>query len=141
MGLLDFFTGGATKGAAELTKSVTDGVKDIAMTFRKTLPPDQKADFDLKMTTLEADILKAQTEVNKIEAASSRFFVAGWRPYLGWLLGTAIGINVLIRPILMIWNIEIPDLPTVAFILMSGLLGIAWGGRTLEKFRDVQNKH
>lgn len=40
-----------------------------------------------------------QIEVNKIEAASTSLFVAGWRPFLGWIGGVGIGYQFLLRPI------------------------------------------
>ena len=33
------------------------------------------------------DADRNQTEINKIEAASSSIFVAGWRPFIGWICG------------------------------------------------------
>ena len=33
------------------------------------------------------ELSKGQLEVNKVEAASSNMFVAGWRPFIGWVCG------------------------------------------------------
>lgn len=41
----------------------------------------------------------AQIEVNLQEAKSERIFVAGWRPFIGWICGTGIGYHFLLRPI------------------------------------------
>ena len=90
MGILDFLTGGAAKGVADLTKNVTDGIRDVRNTFSKTLPPDQQAEFDLKFSELEARMGVAQAEINKIEAASPRFFVAGARPMILWICAAAL---------------------------------------------------
>lgn len=45
-----------------------------------------------------------EQEINKIEAQSNRgawldLFIAGWRPYLGWVGGLGIGYQFLLRPI------------------------------------------
>jgi len=36
------------------------------------------------------DNARAQLDVNKQEAASSSLFVAGWRPFIGWVCGGAL---------------------------------------------------
>lgn len=46
-----------------------------------------------------------EQEINKIEAQSNRgvwldLFIAGWRPYLGWVGGLGIGYQFLLRPLL-----------------------------------------
>lgn len=33
---------------------------------------------------------KAQTEINKIEASHRSLFVAGWRPFIGWVCGVGL---------------------------------------------------
>lgn len=42
----------------------------------------------------------AQIDTNKTEAGSQFLFVAGWRPYIGWICGTGIGYQFLLRPFL-----------------------------------------
>lgn len=42
----------------------------------------------------------AQAEINKTEAASGSIFVAGWRPFIGWVCGMAIAYDFLLRPII-----------------------------------------
>ena len=39
---------------------------------------------------LIAEINKAQMEVNKVEAGHTSMFVAGWRPFTGWICTTII---------------------------------------------------
>lgn len=41
----------------------------------------------------------AQMEVNKAEAAHASIFVAGWRPFIGWVCGFALGWNFIAYPI------------------------------------------
>jgi len=122
-------------------KTASGVVREVRNTFAKKLPPDEQAAFDLNMLRIEAELGKSQMEINKAEAEHSSVFVAGWRPMLGWCLSIAIGMNVLLRPILGIFGIEIPDIPPAAFTLMNILLGVVVGTRTLEKFKGVQNKH
>lgn len=36
--------------------------------------------------------LMVQAEINKVEAAHRSIFVAGWRPFIGWLCGICLGL-------------------------------------------------
>jgi len=40
-----------------------------------------------------------QLEINKVEAAHPSIFVAGWRPFIGWVGGLGVGYQVLLMPI------------------------------------------
>lgn len=40
-----------------------------------------------------------QLEINKVEAAHPSIFVAGWRPFIGWVGGFGVGYQVLLMPI------------------------------------------
>ena len=42
----------------------------------------------------------AQIEVNKIEAASANWFVASWRPFIGWTCGVAYAYTFVVQPFL-----------------------------------------
>ncbi len=42
----------------------------------------------------------AQIDLNKTEAASTNWFIAGWRPYIGWGCGTAFLYSALFEPLL-----------------------------------------
>lgn len=92
----------------------------------------------------------AQMEVNKVEAASSSVFVAGWRPAIGWVGAAAMAYQFLLYPMLVwAWTwaqaegyvpAEVkppPMLDTEAlWVILSGMLGIA-GMRTWEKGKGV----
>lgn len=99
---------------------------------------------------LDADLERAQIEVNRTEAASSILFVAGWRPAIGWVGASALGYQFLVYPLLVwVWALlqargavpadmqPPPMLDTDAlWVVLSGLLGIA-GLRTAEKIKQV----
>src|SRR5258708_4021935 len=40
-----------------------------------------------------------QTDVDKVEAASTSIFIAGWRPFVGWVCGTGLAMSAIIGPI------------------------------------------
>ena len=47
----------------------------------------------------EFELAKAQIGVNQVEAASDNWFVAGWRPAVGWVCGSALAYSAIIEPI------------------------------------------
>tara|TARA_R110002051_G_C8563591_1_gene474578 strand:+ start:312 stop:713 length:402 start_codon:yes stop_codon:yes gene_type:complete len=46
------------------------------------------------------ELSKMQVEINKLEASSPGLFKGGWRPFIGWVCGTAYGFNFVIMPIM-----------------------------------------
>jgi hypothetical protein len=107
------------------------------------------ADKNLKMT-LEHELKTqlqtanlAQIEVNKIEAASKNWFVAGWRPSVGWVCSLAMMYHFILAPMIQFAigiagiQVELPefDFSQLSTILMA-MLGMA-GLRTFEKKEKV----
>ena len=90
------------------------------------------------------DIIKAQIEVNKTEAAHKSLFVSGWRPAVGWTCCLGLAGNFLIIPFsnfvmaLAGSDIVIPliDVSTMMPVLM-GMLGLGTM-RTVEKINKVE---
>jgi hypothetical protein len=84
----------------------------------------------------------AQMDVNKQEAASPSVFVAGWRPFIGWVCGTSLVYTYILYPFLLwasaIWAPELkpPQLVNdgMLFELMFGMLGLG-AMRTFEKLK------
>lgn len=104
----------------------------------------------LEERKVEADLVRGQLDVNRVEAASSSLFVAGWRPAIGWVGAVALGYQFLAYPIL-VWAWALlqarglvpaglqppPMLDTDAlWVVLSGMLGIA-GLRSVEKVKGV----
>jgi len=78
----------------------------------------------------------AQTEINKIEAASDDKFKSYWRPALGWVCVAGFSYQLLARPFLIGAGFAgFPDLdmPTLS-ALTFGMLGLA-GYRTIERIK------
>ncbi len=78
----------------------------------------------------------AQVELNKIEAANRNIFVAGWRPFLGWVGGLGLFNMFLLNPwIQWLSGKDGPDLPEdVIMELVVALLGLG-ALRTMEKIK------
>lgn len=90
----------------------------------------------------------AQSDVDKVEAASASMFVAGWRPYVGWVCGTGLAISCIIAP-LFTWFAALAGHPVVFPVLndpllqgtLAGMLGLGHITRTVEKIKGVVGQH
>ena len=93
-------------------------------------------------------VTTAQSDINKVEAASTSIFVAGWRPYVGWICGTGLGLQVIVAP-LFTWLSTLIGHPTqfpkfddvLLQSTLAGMLGLGYGLRTFEKFKGVAGNH
>jgi len=129
---------------------IIDGILGIGEKLIDKLIPDpkQKADALQKLAELEQagdlQVIAGQVEINKIEAASNNVFIAGWRPFIGWVLGAGLAVMLVIGP-LMAWGsalagrpIQQPEMPGEMLVTLStSLLGLA-GMRSWEKFKGVE---
>ena len=80
----------------------------------------------------------AQIQVNQNEAKHSSVFVAGWRPFVGWVCGFALLYHFIAQPVIVLFTgIETPtfDMGTLTTVLM-GMLGLG-GLRTFEKSKGI----
>lgn len=90
------------------------------------------------------EIALAQIEVNKTEAQSASNFRAGWRPFIGWVCGTAFAYHFVLQPFMIFGlnvfevNIQpLPELDMAALLtVLGGLLGLG-GLRTVEKMNGI----
>ena len=102
-----------------------------------------KADIEKALIDNAAQINLAQAETNKIEASHSSVFIAGWRPFLGWVCGIGFAWIFVLNPILQ-WglalygiNAVLPQLQSdVLMELTVALLGLA-GLRSWEKAKGI----
>jgi hypothetical protein len=87
----------------------------------------------------ELQQMAGQVDINKIEAASSSVFVAGWRPFVGWTCGAGLAMQFVVGPTLT-WaaallgrQVAFPTLDMGTLLtLLFGLLGLGYM-RTQEK--------
>ena len=89
------------------------------------------------------EIAKAQMDINKEEAKSRHWWIAGWRPACGWICTLAMGYHFIIQPFLLFFlalfglKMEIPvfDMETLMTVLL-GMLGLG-GLRSFEKHKKL----
>ena len=105
-----------------------------------------EADFNRQILAAVVDEGRDNRETNKAEAGHQSVFVAGWRPFIGWVCGFALAFQYLVRPFWMwaaaLWWPASPVPPTLdgmLWELIMGMLGIG-GLRTLEKVKGVNRR-
>jgi hypothetical protein len=84
----------------------------------------------------------AQLEINAREATHPSIWVAGWRPFFGWVGGCGFGYAVIVQPMLA-WYGAAKGWPAppvlnmdLLWVVITGMLGIG-GLRTFEKSKGV----
>ena len=76
-----------------------------------------------------------QVELNKLEAQHRSVFVAGWRPFIGWVCGFGLAYTFIVNPIIQWYTgLEGARLHTdIMLELVIAMLGLG-ALRTFEKF-------
>lgn len=112
---------------------------------------DQKAKLAHEIATMAEKQMHEQTmgqlEVNKSEAAHRSIFVAGWRPFIGWVCGIALAYHFIVAPMIVfalvafnITGLHPSDLPRFdmdsLMTVLLGMLGLG-GLRSFEKYKGV----
>jgi len=120
--------------------SAAEGVANIIDQFVET--DDEKRAAEVIKAKMMMKPSLAQIELNKIEAGHRSIFVAGWRPFIGWVCGFALLWHFIIYDLLNWTTVnffphvtELPKLSgteTLVTVLLS-LLGLG-AMRTAEKF-------
>lgn len=106
--------------------------------------PDATAAEQAKLAALQTVMASelAIHETNTAEAGNASVFVAGWRPFIGWVCGTGVAYTFLLQPFLAwlstIANVPVPPVLDTAPLmsLVMTMLGFA-GFRTYEKMQGV----
>lgn len=112
--------------------------------------PTQAAAAKLELIKLqqsgELAVMAGQMDINKAEAANTSTFVSGWRPFIGWVCGSACAWNWVGLPVVKFAaaymghpiNLSPADIGEMMPVLM-GMLGLG-GLRTVEKINGVAAK-
>jgi len=90
----------------------------------------------------EANMMQAET--NKEEAQHRSVWVAGWRPFIGWVCGIALAWHFVLSPVIIFmaawFNIVLPTLPQFdmgsLMTVLMGMLGLG-GLRSFEKAKGL----
>jgi Holin of 3TMs, for gene-transfer release len=136
---------------APLVETVGKLADDLFTSDEERMRAQLESDkIGLEAARIDADLIKGQQEINKVEAQHASVFVAGWRPAIGWVGVSALAYQFLCYPLLtwawvymqaMRWipdSVKPPPMLDVEalIVLLTGILGIA-GARTFEKVKGV----
>lgn len=124
--------------------SIGDAFQKIMSVFK--VPPEKALECQTELEKIRLQLeeqlvqqVTAQIDVNKQEAANANMFVAGWRPFIGWICGTGLACQFVVGPFFT-WGATLLQHPTpfptldlgTLFTLLAGMLGLG-GMRTYEK--------
>ena len=127
--------------------SVLDLGRDLISRFFPDKSEAAKAEAEFLRMAAEGELKQiiGQLEINAREAQHASIFVAGWRPFFGWLGGAGFAYAVIVQPLLT-WLAAIkgwpapPDLNIdLLWVVITGMLGIG-GLRTFEKTKGIATK-
>lgn len=137
MGLGRFLGKFVGSGVGTLAKDVAE----IVDTFVETEEEKKAADILLMRIQQKPD--EWQAKINLIEAKHRSIFIAGWRPFIGWICGLGLGFHFLLFPVLE-WVTDLfgnkVDAPAVEWqVLMALVLSLLGLGatRTYEKQKGL----
>src|SRR5258708_749631 len=123
-----------TQAVAGLSPAEMVKMKELDVQFKEFM-----ADNAIKLDL-------AQVEVQKIEASSTNWFIAGGRPAIIWVCAAGLGYQLLLMPFLtwlslnFHWSVP-PTLDGATLgATVSALLGLG-GMRSFEKYNGVHNEH
>tara|TARA_B110000503_G_scaffold111663_1_gene167231 strand:- start:2343 stop:2738 length:396 start_codon:yes stop_codon:yes gene_type:complete len=124
-------------------------IAPVSALLNKFIPDaDERAKLAHDIATMSQkhaqELAKGQLEINKEEAKHRSLFVAGWRPFLGWILAAAMGWHFVFAPMTMFicayLSVAIPELPVFdmdsLMTVLLGMLGLG-GLRTAEKIKGI----
>ena len=116
----------------------------VQQVFTSLFPDKEKAreaEHKLMQALLAADL--SQLQVNQVEAGHRSLFVAGWRPWIGWVCGISLFWTFIVQPIaiwlnaVFAWQATMPQIEsTYLFELVMAMLGLG-GLRSFEKMKGV----
>ena len=142
---ISFMLSGSAVGG--LLGGVGTLAKDIRQAITGELSTEKQAEIEMKLAELESQAMQAQSTINLEEAKSGSLFVAGWRPFIGWIGGFCLAYVAIIEPffswIAMVgfgYTGSFPKIDTT--ITMQVLLGILGLGayRSYDKAQEPSKK-
>ena len=143
MGLMDKLLGGGIGAIADSADKIISRFK--ASPEEMGRQEIQNRRLDLEERRLEDAGDNRQVQVNLQEAKHESLFVAGWRPWVGWVCGIGLAFHLIVYP-LVSWAMGIwaPGIPTpepidstTLMTVLAPLLGIGQVLRTYEKAKGV----
>ena len=100
----------------------------------------------LAQLAAETDLAKLQIQTNIEEAKSTNWWVAGWRPAIGWVCGAGLAYAALVEPFARfaakVWFGYTGDFPVIdtdlTMQILMGILGLG-ARRSVEKIKGAES--
>lgn len=148
---LDLFGGDVVSSVATLFNGILDRVapdQTVKLQIQEKLA-ELEANGELAKLTAATTLANSQIAVDALEAKNINWFVAGWRPFIGWICGIILLNNYVLVPYvdfvagLVHSQITVPvlDWHGVAPILITMLGGGSMILRSFEKHQNIQGRH
>ena len=125
---------GGKDGALKQVASVIDSIHTSE---------EEKLDKKILMQRIQQKLAEKQLDVNAKEATHRSVFVAGWRPFIGWIGGLALLFSFILSPCIEWYakfagiDIVPPAIETGPLLaIVTSMLGVA-GMRSFEKARGL----
>ena len=124
--------------------NIADAVAKIISLFKvdPTVALQSQAELTKIQLGLQQELIQQvtdQIEVNKVEAASSKTFVAGWRPFIGWICGSAFGYVYIVQPLLGFILAAFHHPVTLPAIDLGGMMPVVLGMLGLAAGQHYEN--
>jgi hypothetical protein len=133
-------------GASGMAPVIGKVIEAVAPVVDRLIPdPERKQRMMVELIETLAKFDLAQLEVNRAEAQHASIFVAGWRPFIGWVLGMGICYSFLLAPILggiiAMWRpgFAMPAVNDHLWELVFAMLGMG-ALRSFDKLRDANGR-
>lgn len=118
-------------------------VADLVTTVINKIWPD-KSEQEKQELAAALTMIQGQLEINKVEAGSQSLFVAGWRPFIGWICGISLFYAALLEPLMRFvakvafsYTGEFPVIDhDITMQVLLGLLGLG-AYRSYERVKGV----
>jgi hypothetical protein len=102
---------------------------------------------DLAQLAADTDLAKLQIQTNIEEAKSTNWWVAGWRPAIGWVCGAGLAYAALVEPFARfaakVWFGYTGEFPIInselTMQILMGMLGLG-AMRSVEKVKGAEGK-
>ena len=135
------------KGAGDTLKGAGALAKDIRSAITGEISPEKKAELEARALELEAQAMQAQTEINKVEASSTNWFIAGARPAIMWICAAGLFYGTIGKPFIEFiarvfgYTGTFPEIDNATLnTTMYGMLGLG-SMRTYEKVKGATQNH
>jgi len=131
-------------GAAEAGANLLSGIVKRILPEKISELDAAKMNQEITMALIRGEFepMIAQARINEQEAASDNIFVSGWRPFVGWVCGSALAWQFIGLPLsqffIALFEIKMASLPVFDYAQLSpillGMLGLG-AMRSYEKVK------